>query len=250
MRFVYEYRSSDNAHHEDVIDAPNREAVFTALKSRGIRPASVREAPGFFNKLFGKGKRWIAIVALSILVVGALCAVQTNRRTIRTIRQSQFAPMPRHQIYGDPVLMDELAKSGFGTVFANAGDRILARYAEPGVAVERLSAVSRKDAAAELERALAEEPVLSPEDLREVGELKRIVLGMREELRRYLANGVGTCETYLRRLDERQTEEVQIRARPVAELKLTNDEAVRVRRNAELRALGLRTIPKTGGEGE
>ena len=64
MKFIYEYRTSDNVRRSGVIDASDRESAFIALKNQGVRPASMKEAPGIFNKLFGKGKRWIAIVIL------------------------------------------------------------------------------------------------------------------------------------------------------------------------------------------
>ena len=55
--------------HEGVINASSRDEVYSILKARGIRPGSVVEAPGFFNKLFGRGKRWLLIAALAIFVV-------------------------------------------------------------------------------------------------------------------------------------------------------------------------------------
>lgn len=66
MKFVYEYRTSDNALHHGSVAAADRDAAFAALKARGVRPARLVEAPGFLNKLFGKGKRWIAIAVLSV----------------------------------------------------------------------------------------------------------------------------------------------------------------------------------------
>ena len=53
VRFTYEYRTSDNALHKGVIDASDRDAVYVALRARGIKPSRVDEAPGLFNKLFG-----------------------------------------------------------------------------------------------------------------------------------------------------------------------------------------------------
>ena len=43
------------------------EAAYAALRAQGIKAGHVDEAPGVFNKLFGKGKRWMAI---AVLVVG------------------------------------------------------------------------------------------------------------------------------------------------------------------------------------
>ena len=67
MKFRYEYRTRDNARHEGVIDAPDREGVYAALKAQGVRPSFVAEVPGFFNKLFGKVKQdGLTLVPLSL----------------------------------------------------------------------------------------------------------------------------------------------------------------------------------------
>lgn len=79
MKFNYEYRTSDNKLHGGVVSAVSREDAFSALKARGINPARVTEAPGFFNKLFGKGKRWIAIGVLALALAVALAALAIRR---------------------------------------------------------------------------------------------------------------------------------------------------------------------------
>ena len=56
-----------------MVNAPSLDAAYKLLKSQGIKPGRVVEAPGFFNKLFGKGKRWLAIGAL--IVVAAVLAL-------------------------------------------------------------------------------------------------------------------------------------------------------------------------------
>ncbi|MBO7721862.1 MAG: hypothetical protein J6T01_05605 [Kiritimatiellae bacterium] len=240
MKFIYEYRTSDNAQHEGVISAADREGVFAELKARGVRPFAVREAPGLVNKILGKGKRWLAIAVLAAIAAAAVAAAARASRSRAAITSS---PLPRHQVYGDPALMAELVASDFSVVFPERGDRLLARYAQPGSPVPRLDTAAVAAAANDLKRAVAAGIPLSPDDPREINELKRIVMGMRGELRRYLANGVGTYETYIRRLEERQNTEAQIRARTETELGLTQDPEIWERRNAELRALGIRTVP-------
>ena len=46
MTYTYVYKTSDGARHEDAMDAPSREAVFEALRARGIRPIKVVAADG------------------------------------------------------------------------------------------------------------------------------------------------------------------------------------------------------------
>lgn len=78
MKFRFEYRTSDNVLHRGEIAAPDRESAFARLKEQGIRPARLEDAPGLGNKIFGKGKRWLAIALLAILVLvfGALALVR------------------------------------------------------------------------------------------------------------------------------------------------------------------------------
>ena len=85
---------------------------------------------------------------------------------------------------------------------------------------------------------------LAETDLPEVAELKRIVQGMKEEVRWYVGDGVGTAGSYLSRLDERQEEEIRIYERTRKELEACTDQGVREERNAALRAMGLRTVPR------
>lgn len=95
MKFLYEYRTSDNAKHSGTISAASRDAAYAAIKVLGVRPSRVVEAPGFFNKLFGKGKRWLAIAALGVLVIIAIFVIHAENRTIRTIKEAQsFVPSP------------------------------------------------------------------------------------------------------------------------------------------------------------
>ena len=86
MKFNYEYRTSDNKLHGGVVSAASREDAFSMLKARGINPARVTEAPGFFNKLFGKGKRWIAICVLAAALVAALVALVIRRSSTETLQ--------------------------------------------------------------------------------------------------------------------------------------------------------------------
>ena len=89
---------------------------------------------------------------------------------------------------------------------------------------------------------------LSPDDSREVRELREIVNGMREELREYLANGNGTPRSYWRRLLERTQQEMQIYERTRRELENEKNEAVWEEKNGALRRLGLRTLVQDQSE--
>lgn len=89
MRFLYTYRTSDNVEHEGAISASSRDAAYAALRERGIRAGRVTEAPGFFNKLFGKGKRWLAIGALAV-VIGVLAVLLRDAE--EAVAETRFEP--------------------------------------------------------------------------------------------------------------------------------------------------------------
>ena len=218
MRFNYEYRTSDNALKRDTLVAPNRDAAFAALRVRGIRPARLVEAPGFFNKLFGKGKRWLAIGVLAALCL-ALCVtlVRTRHETRGTVRPARPATLPRHQIAGLPSDWPQYIDS----IFADDIDRLLARHSQPGVVVD---AVSRR--------------VPSP-DSPWVDVLRRIVAGMREDATGYLKLGrsVRDLEAFL---EERQRMESDYRAR-FAE-RVRRGELTRAEAKDVLRSMGLEEI--------
>ena len=79
MKFLSEYRTPDNVKHSGTICAADKEAAYAALKRQGIKPCRFAEAPGVFNKLFGKGKRWIAIGVLGVgcLLLGVIASMFT-----------------------------------------------------------------------------------------------------------------------------------------------------------------------------
>lgn len=237
MKFIYGYKTKANEMREGEIFAPSRDAVYSELRKQGIKPFKVDLAPGFGNWLASLGKRVYAIIALSVVCVALAVVVG---RVAFNAPQSDQAPQPRHQIYGDPALMDELRRTDYAAVFRNEGDRILARYAQPGQVVEVRSE------AAVLASALAmsdeESVVFGEDDTRETRELKQIVLWMRGELRNYLANGIGTPERYLFRLNERQQREAQIYFTAQNDLRGEKNQEKRELINSSLRAMGLKTI--------
>ena len=68
MKFLFEYQDKANKRHKGALNAATRADAYAALKAQGIKPIRCDEAPGFFNLVFGKGKRWLAIA-----ILGAVC---------------------------------------------------------------------------------------------------------------------------------------------------------------------------------
>lgn len=242
MKFTYIYNSTDNVRHTGIVRAKSKEDAYSTLRSQGIRPIRVDDAPGLFNKLFGKGKRWIAIVVLAVAFAAAIALMLRYRSIAENIVEQSIEPTHRHQIYGDPALMDKMERSQFRDVFDDDADRLLARFAQPGTSVLFDSPDWRDKSASILASAKFPEILIQESDPREVIELKRIVMGMREEFKRYMEAGTGTPKTFILRLAERQRREHQILLTAKKDLEGVTDAAKWEEVNDQLRNLGLPTL--------
>lgn len=200
------------------------------------------EAPGIFNKLFGKGKRWIAIFILSGVAVGAIiCSVfQTDDAAILNLES-----MTRRQIWGDAAVIEKGIRSGWADVFTEEGERFLASFAIPGV-----PAGQRATTEPQIIEALGRRILPQVGDSMEARQIKSMVEGMKYEARRYIKAG-GTVKSYGHRLVERQEQELAVYAKVKAELDamaesgMNQDELEDLweRRNNELRNLGVKLVP-------
>ena len=247
MKFLYQYRTPDNKQHRGGIRAATKEAAYAALRQQGIKPSRVEEAPGFFNKLFGKGKRWIAIVMLGALCL-ALCVVVAR---VRGVAYSTLDFTTRHQILGDSVAISRGVTESWREVFSRPGDRYLSCYAQPGVPVAKVEPGVLSAVVEDMKENLGADAVAVAEgDLDEVKQIKRIVAGMRQELFEYVRDG-GTVEQYVMCLAERQKYEVGLRNRVrdrLAQLrrsrKLEGEYVEEWKKaNLELRKFGIAFVP-------
>ena len=261
MKYSFAYKTSDGRRHEDSMDAPSREAVFEALRAKGIKAIKVVAADG--SKANGeeeevrrkreKAWRYAAVVVLaSLLSFISLLSLKSLLSKGGDKTPGPTAATPRHQIYGDPAIMDGLERGDFGAVLPREGDRLLAVFAQPGKLMCQSGFNPQWLPAAQLESfsKYAKDELAPEHDLpidaaspREERELRQIVNGMREEMRGYLANGNGTPRSFWRRLNERTLRELQIYERTRRELEKESSPQVWEEKNAALRRLGLRTIP-------
>lgn len=243
MKFIYEYRTSDNVRHTGEVVASDRESAFAKLKGNGIRPGRLAEAPGFLNKLFGKGKRWIAIVVLALsLVVVVACFFHTPPVSDIQLFSDVLDTPTRRQPIGDPAVIEKGISTGWSDVFSFEGDRFLASFAIPGS--KPAVTVTTEDRL----RAALDAPIPSPSTI-EARQLVAIVNGMKTELRRYLSSG-GTFAGYGRRLIARQNAEIEYYNRAKTEVEtaeksnMSKAELLELweRKNDELRNLGVRPV--------
>ena len=240
MKFLYTYRTPDNKQHRSEITAPTKEAAYAALRAQGIKAGHIDEAPGFFNKLFGKGKRWIAIAVLALIAI-ALAFVRTNE----AVDGSALDAPERRQVVGDMGVIEKNIRNGWSGVFEHEGERFLASFAIPGV-----PAGQRNTTEEELKAALTRKDPATTSDTIEARQIKAMVEGMKQELREYLADG-GSVKEYGQALVARQEEELRIyntakNAVEAAERSgMASDdlEALWESHNAKLRRMGIKLIP-------
>lgn len=250
MKFSYKYKTSDGTRHSGVCDAPTKDAVFTQLRKSGIKPFDVELAPGVLNRIRSFGKRGFAIAVLGVLCLafGALLLVYQKRNvalntTLVTLNVTLDNTV-RRQPLGDDAVIDQGVRTGWADVFTQAGDRYLASYAIPGV----IGSVA-KCSASDLKSSLESDSFASlPEDALEARQVMAMVSGMKDEARNFLKDG-GKLEAYMRRLEQRQREEIGYYMRAKGEIdavaKGGNAEAVNelwTKRNAELKRMGIKTI--------
>lgn len=236
MKFLYRYQDRERGVLEGEIAAPSESDAYTALRKSGVRPMKVWLKPGIVNRLSGISKRWIAI-----LVLGALCLVLgvtllSDSQSAAPNPQSPdsaLSSLPRKQC--DPV----------DVAFGFRSEEILARFARPGELVEGVDAAAfASDIHAALKTALA----ISDADSPAAVELKRIVIGLKNEVRIALASGEKP-ETVLARFVERQRMEAEYRKGIVESLREVRSDEQLDRRiesaNKTLRLTSLREIQKS-----
>ena len=263
MRFSYTYRSSDGQRHTDEIEAESRDAAITAIhRELGVKPikvmvASVSTTPTVSEAKDSKGTAtkgtWRYLMAggifAAVLVSGTWWLLKMARREAPpdvpyqattpqgTVTYTVAQPLPRQTIPGDRVRIENACE----TTFQNSAERLLARFAEPGRPVPVLDGV--KPTRAEFAVSLREPIRIASTDFTEVVDLKRIVTGLKREMRAYLAGG-GTVEGYIAELEKRQRLEISYREnahRRLREMLSKPKEAYDywLKANAQLQAVGI-----------
>ena len=229
MKFTYTYRSSDGERHTAEIEAESRDAAFAKIRTElGIKPIKVvAEEDGsgksaaspnssVRTQLSGAGGSrsratvWGAAILAAILLVvlgGVAWWMRSpNHESPATNRELPAANSDQPITVSTPQGPVTLgARNG---IFTNAAERLLARFAELGRAVA--APEGEKPTEADFAACLRVPIRLASNELTEHIDLKRIVTGMKREMRAYLAGG-GTIDGYLAELEKRQKLEVSYR---------------------------------------
>lgn len=248
MKFLYEYQDKANKRHFGSLTALTRGDAYAALKAQGIKPIRCDAAPGVFNLLLGRGKRWFAIVLLALAAGVATIGYYSTSSTVLALSSqlSHLDSRTRRQPIGDAAVIEKGIRTGWSDVFELEGERFLASFAIPGV-----PAGQRSTTEDEINKALAHVPVLSSSDAQaiEARQVVAMVEGMKDELRRFLA-AKGTVAEYGQRLIARQEEELGYYNRAKQEIEVAIRSGMQERdilalwekRNAALRKMGVKLI--------
>ncbi len=265
MKFSYTYRSSDGQRHAAEIEAESRDAAFARVRAElGIKPIKVTAAGGEQrDRHANRDKRSVSFPAvLAVLAVLALVAggawwlaVHRSGASYRVMTPqgpvtcTEAVPLVRQMIPGDRRRIEEAMGISAGesarlAAFENPADRFLSRFAEPG---RPAGWEEGRPSDADFEAALREPVRVASTDFTEAVDLKRIVAGMKREMRAYLAGG-GTVAQYLAELAKRQKLEISYREnaeRRLSEMlqKPQDAYAYWLKANAQLQAMGIWPLP-------
>jgi len=240
VRFTYTYKISDGTRCEGVIEAKSKDEVFVALRKQGIRPMKVFDPPKTIWQKIGFRGGVICVLVLAVI------ALSLKLKTVEKIAET----LPRRQIYGDAATIESGVRSDWAEIFSARGDRFLAHFIQPGK-VDAQPSVSDED----VREALLSNTKILKTDTDEVRQVKQMLNGIKEEARAYVSAG-GRIDVFMDRLEERQRTEEAYFVKISSELngleEFAKDKSTQVKestlrewkkRNSELKAMGLRTIP-------
>ena len=255
------------------MDAESREAVFAALREKGIKAIKVVAADGSKanGEVRGIRKRVLAVSVIAAAVLAGIVVYFLNSRILRrdNFGQTEFVTsQTRRQVIGDAAIIEKGIRTGWADVFELEGERFLASFAIPGVpAGQRSTTVEEIQKALDAPnwREVSDTPRQLPPNWREVSDTPRqlppsnslearqiraMVEGMKDEARRFLKAG-GSIAQYGRLLVQRQEEEIAYYNRAKAEIEAaqkSNMPAEQLndlweRRNESLRQMGVKLVP-------
>lgn len=245
MKYTYAYKSSDGSRHEASMDAESREAVFEALRKKGIRPIKVIAEDGSKanGEIRGVRRRVVGVAAVLAAIVAVIATSLYNRVSAPPLPEFESG-QTRRQIIGDTAIIDKGIATGWSDVFPDEGDRFFASFAIPGV-----RAGQRNTTVEEIKAALDRDVEVSDSDGLEARQVKSMVAGMKAEARAYI-NAGGSIVDYGKRLTERQDAEIAIYERAKAEIDharktMSQDDFIALweGRNDQLRNLGIKLVP-------
>ena len=232
--------------------AESREAVFAALRAKGIKAIKVVAADGSKanGEIRGVRKRVVVVLGALCFVLGAIVVGRVLQHRSGALGSTtmpyDFDSTVRRQIIGDVAVIEKGILTGWAEVFPDEGERFLASFAIPGVPAGQRTTTEQA-----LREALArEEGREKKEEGLEARQIRAMVEGMKSEARQFLAEG-GTLAQYCRLLVQRQDDEIAYYNRAKAEIDAAHKSCTNrlelvglwEKRNAALRQMGVKLVP-------
>ena len=243
--FSYFYKTSDGVRHEAQIVARSKDMAFAELRKQGIRPIKVvQHEPPLVVKLLKRS--WLLMIALVVIGLYHNLSTTANNKSVDPVNTAVSSetsyvakPMTRRWIQGNRQLVEKAKRELFSTPL----ERYLAQFSEPGIVGQE--GMLKDDEIAQYREVLNSFIYISDSAFTEEKILKRIVCGLKHEMKDYLEGG-GTPSGYAQALVERQKKEYDFRIS--AENKLAQMEknekayAFWLKANASLAAMGIQPI--------
>lgn len=237
MKFIYSYKSSDAVRHEASLEAGSNAEVFSILREQGIKPIKVWLDPVDARRRRIRRGALVCLAAAAALVVAVCGGRYWGEQTsgLENVPFASCSPLPRSQAVAD---IDP------SEVFAHPAERFLAAFAVPGAEVK---AELSDDVVADLMPALEEPTMIGEGEDGGVVELRRIVLGIKEDVLIQLDSGKDFPEI-IDYLMSRQRMEKEFQDRMHGECQATRqfgEEVYKIKCNEvnqRLRTMGLKTV--------
>lgn len=255
MKYTYAYKTSDGTRHEATIVAESREAVFAALRAKGIKAIKVVAADGSKanGEIRGVRKRVVAASVFGAVILAVVGTVVVERVVRDEPQISTVDGMvdrtARRQMIGDAAIIEKGIKTGWAAVFMTEGERFLASFAIPGIPPAVRATTEDELRKAIFSPAQSANRKASNSSLEE-RQIRAMVEGLKEEARRFVSKG-GSVAQYARLLVSRQEEEISYYAR--AKMEIENAQRAKMppvqlnalweKRNESLRQMGVKLIP-------
>lgn len=245
--WTYAWKSSDGTRHEDTMEAATKEAVFTALRERGIKAIRVDQVIRKRDRIERIVRRG-GIAALAALVAATVAYVAARRSDGRgrtpaapngVIESNVVSfdqpsapgdriakPLPRKQIKADGLALDLL--------FKYESERYLVRFAAPGIVRGETGELP-----SDIFDALESPILIRANDTQVVSDLKRIVAGIKQDIALFHSSGKSAAEI-ADWLKMRQQMEADFRQQLIGGR--DKDKSSKAAINDKLRAMGLAEI--------
>lgn len=194
MRFLYRYQDRERGVLEGEIAASSESDAYAVLRKSGVRPMKVWPAPGVLNRISSIGKRGATIILLALAVLLSVVYLIRARNEVKVVRgelQSAVRPLSRRQVQVDVFR------------FQFRSENALVGFARPG---DSSRIPTLEEFSSDLVAALRSRVGIEEGEDDGVVELKKVVAGLKEEVRIAMASGETVSAAYERMVARQRME--------------------------------------------